>query len=136
MLRLSVSRLLHLQLFHYQSNTTDVSRLMIQNFVPDTSRSPRPGEVEGQDYFFVTREEFESDMHRDRFLEHEEYKGAYYGTSFTSIKRIMESSRIPVLDVHPQVCATQQVQGCIFGVTKLLSIKFYIHMYIISPFQN
>lgn len=69
----------------------------------DTCRSPRPGEIDGQDYFFVTKEEFESDIHRDRFLEYGEYKGSYYGTGFTSIKKIMESSKVPVLDVHPQV---------------------------------
>ncbi len=71
--------------------------------ITDTSRNPRSGEAEGQDYFFVTREEFESDMNRDRFLEHGELKGAYYGTSFMTIKRIMESYQIPILDVHPQV---------------------------------
>lgn len=42
-------------------------------------------------------------MNRDRFLEHGEIKGAYYGTSFMTIKRIMESYQIPILDVHPQV---------------------------------
>ena len=42
-------------------------------------------------------------MNRDRFLEHGELKGAYYGTSFMTIKRIMESYQIPIIDVHPQV---------------------------------
>ena len=69
----------------------------------DTCRSVRSGEIDGQDYFFVTKEEFESDIHRDRFLEYGEYKGSYYGTGFMSIKKIMESSKVPVVDVHPQV---------------------------------
>ncbi len=76
----------------------------------DTSCNPRHNQVEGEDFYFVTKEEFESDLNRDRFLEHKEVKGAYYGSSFMTIKRIMESSRVPILDVHPQVRIIHLVQ--------------------------
>ena len=60
--------------------------------------------MNGQDYYFVTKEEFECDIEQDRFLEYGELKGCYYGTAFSSIKRIMESRHVPVLELHPQVC--------------------------------
>lgn len=71
----------------------------------------RPGEENGRDYLFVTREEFECDIEQDRFLEYGELKGHYYGTAFSSIKKIMESHRIPVLELHPQVCL---LQACVY----------------------
>ena len=72
-------------------------------FFSDTTRPIRPGEVNGHDYLFVTREEFECDIEQDRFLEYGELKGCYYGTAFSSIKKIMESHHVPVLELHPQV---------------------------------
>lgn len=69
----------------------------------DTTRSVHPGEVNGHTYHFVTREEFELDILQERFLEHEEVKGHLYGTSVSAIKKIVETGRVPVLDLQPQV---------------------------------
>ena len=69
----------------------------------DTSRVMRPGELNGHDYWFVSKEEFERDIEQERFLEYGELKGHYYGTALSSIKKIMESGCVPVLDLHPQV---------------------------------
>lgn len=83
--------------------------------------------MEGQDFYFVTKEEFESDLNRDRFLEHKEVKGAYYGSSFITIKRIMESSRVPVLDVHPQVgIAIQYCLRIIIIVAEIMENTFTV----------
>ena len=71
----------------------------------DTTRGIRPGEVHGHDYYFVSREEFERDVENDRFLEYGELRGHYYGLAFSSIKKVMESGQVPVLDLHPQVGA-------------------------------
>ena len=48
--------------------------------VSATTRAPRPGEKDGTDYFFVTKEEFESRIASDGFLEHRVYNENYYGT--------------------------------------------------------
>ena len=48
--------------------------------VSATTRPPRPGERDGIDYFFVTREEFECRIADDGFLEHRVYNENYYGT--------------------------------------------------------
>ena len=43
-----------------------------------TTRQPRPGEVDGREYFFKTREEFEQMIVEDKLLEHAQYVGNYY----------------------------------------------------------
>ncbi|MCC8356741.1 MAG: guanylate kinase, partial [Oscillospiraceae bacterium] len=48
--------------------------------VSATTREPRPGEMDGREYFFKTREEFLSMVEQDAFLEHAEYVGNCYGT--------------------------------------------------------
>ena len=48
--------------------------------VSATTRSPRPGEEHGREYFFVSRNEFEEMIGKDELLEHAEYVGNYYGT--------------------------------------------------------
>ena len=77
---------------------------MYASFHSDVTRGSRPGEVNGRDFYFVSREEFERDIEHDRFLEYIESKGHFSGTAFSSIKRVMEASHVPVIDVHPQVC--------------------------------
>ncbi|HEX2741724.1 MAG TPA: guanylate kinase, partial [Rubrobacter sp.] len=47
--------------------------------VSATTRGPRPGEVDGKDYIFLSQEEFESWIEEDRFLEWAEYSGNLYG---------------------------------------------------------
>ena len=77
--------------------------LTLLPFTTDTTRPIHPGEVNGHTYHFVTREEFELDILQERFLEHEEVKNHFYGTSVSAIKKIVESGRVPVLDLQPQV---------------------------------
>ena len=45
-----------------------------------TTRAPREGEVNGREYFFISREEFEAKIKADGFLEYSEHFGNYYGT--------------------------------------------------------
>lgn len=53
--------------------------------ISSTTRSPREGEVDGVNYFFITKEEFEKKIKEDNFLEYNFYNGNYYGTSKDSV---------------------------------------------------
>ena len=46
--------------------------------VSATTRAPRPGETDGVNYHFISREEFEEMIENDRLLEHNEFVGNYY----------------------------------------------------------
>jgi MAGUK p55 subfamily protein 5 len=69
---------------------------------PDTSRTRKDGEVDGQDYHFITRAQFESDILGRKFVEHGEFEKAYYGTSLDAIRSVVNIGRICVLNLHPQ----------------------------------
>lgn len=65
-----------------------------------TSRSPRPGEVHGVDYFFIPGDEFASRIKSGSFLEWEEvYAGTFYGTLWTEVERIWQKGHHVVFDV-------------------------------------
>ncbi|KAJ9589661.1 hypothetical protein L9F63_017150 [Diploptera punctata] len=70
--------------------------------IPHTSRSRKEGEVDGQDYHFITRAQFEADILSRKFVEHGEYEKAYYGTSLDAIRSVVNSGKICVLNLHPQ----------------------------------
>jgi len=61
-----------------------------------TSRSPRPGEEDGVDYYFVSEQQFEQWLREGRLLEHTRYCGNYYGTPASSVDRAARDGR-PVL---------------------------------------
>ena len=65
-----------------------------------TSRKPRPGEVDGVNYFFVTREEFEKRIQNGDFAEHVEYCGNYYGTSSSYIRSLRDAGYNVVLEIE------------------------------------
>lgn len=69
----------------------------------DTSRKPKVDEKEGQMYLFMSRSEMEADIKSGRFLEHGEYDGNLYGTKIDSIHEVVDSGKICILDVNPQV---------------------------------
>jgi len=58
--------------------------------VSATTRSPRPGEVDGRDYHFLTQEEFERRVQEGEFLEHASYAGNRYGTLRSELDRAEE----------------------------------------------
>ncbi|KAK3604121.1 hypothetical protein CHS0354_001118 [Potamilus streckersoni] len=68
--------------------------------VSHTTRSPRPGETHGKEYFFVSREEFESMIKNKEFLEHAVFSGNRYGTSMNSVESLQKSGKICILDVE------------------------------------
>ncbi|XP_014480740.1 PREDICTED: uncharacterized protein LOC106747595 isoform X3 [Dinoponera quadriceps] len=70
--------------------------------IPHTSRPKKDSEVDGQDYHFISRSQFESDILGRKFVEHGEYEKAYYGTSVEAIRTVVNSGKICVLNLHPQ----------------------------------
>ncbi|CAL1687940.1 unnamed protein product [Lasius platythorax] len=70
--------------------------------IPHTSRPKKDSEVDGQDYHFISRAQFESDILCRKFVEHGEYEKAYYGTSVEAIRTVVNSGKICVLNLHPQ----------------------------------
>lgn len=67
-----------------------------------TTRKPREGEVDGINYFFVTREEFEKAVQEDKFLEHAEFAGNCYGTKKKFIKQKFEEGLNIILEIETQ----------------------------------
>ena len=68
--------------------------------VSATSRPPRPNEVDGIDYYFLTTEEFRSKIRKNEFLEYEEvYPNSFYGTLRSEIERITSESKNVIFDI-------------------------------------
>lgn len=67
-----------------------------------TTRQPRQGEVDGVDYIFVTREEFEQKIKEGEFLEWAEFVGNYYGTSLTQVNKLREEGKNVILEIEVQ----------------------------------
>jgi guanylate kinase len=68
--------------------------------VSATTRQPRPDEVEGKDYHFLRREQFEARIAQKDFLEHAEYSGNYYGTPLGTIKTWLAQQRDVILEIE------------------------------------
>ncbi|XP_048515606.1 MAGUK p55 subfamily member 7 isoform X2 [Athalia rosae] len=70
--------------------------------IPYTSRPPRPGEIDGKEYFFVSREKMEEDIALLKLIEYGEYKGNLYGTSGESVKSLVNAGYVCLLSPHYQ----------------------------------
>jgi len=74
--------------------------------VSATTRSPRPGEVHGQHYYFITQEEFDLRVKQNQFLEWAKVHGSYYGTPRQFIEEQLAKGEVVVLEVDVQGAAT------------------------------
>ena len=70
--------------------------------VSATTRSPRPGEVDGVHYFFVTKERFEEMIENDKLLEHASYVGNYYGTPRDYVEKKLDEGFDVILEIEVQ----------------------------------
>ena len=68
--------------------------------VSATTRPPRPGEVDGVHYYFVTRERFEEMIRQDAFLEYDAHADNYYGTPRAQAEEKMDQGLL-LLDIEP-----------------------------------
>jgi len=64
-----------------------------------TTRKPRPGEVDGKHYFFISKEEFEAKISNNEFAEWEQVHGNYYGTPRSFIESVVSSGSNIVMDI-------------------------------------
>lgn len=68
--------------------------------VSATTRSPRPGEVEGQSYFFYSREQFQQAIERGELLEWAEFAGNFYGTPARPVQDWIDRGEQVVLEIE------------------------------------
>lgn len=74
----------------------------VWNSVSMTTRAPRAGEVDGESYFFVTREEFQSRIEEDAFLEYAEVYGNFYGTPRKEVEEKLAEGYDVILEIDIQ----------------------------------
>ena len=70
--------------------------------ISTTTRPIRTGEVDGVDYHFVTKEEFQKDIDDDMFLEYANVHGNYYGTSIRPVKKALKDGKLVIFDIDVQ----------------------------------
>ena len=93
---------------------TSLSRRLLQTdpdivmSVSATTRAPRPNEVEGQDYFFVSSEKFDEMVEAGEFLEHANVFGNKYGTPRGAVMAALEAGKDVLFDIDWQ--GTQQLK--------------------------
>lgn len=92
---------------------TTLSRNLLENdlstelSISMTTRPPRPGEIDGQDYYFVDEKAFKSAIENDGFLEFAEVFGNYYGTPKEKVLHALENGMDVLFDIDWQ--GTQQI---------------------------
>lgn len=67
-----------------------------------TTRNPRPNEIDGVNYFFISKEEFEKNIKEDKFLEHANFAGNYYGTKKKYVRQKMDEGYNVLLEIDTQ----------------------------------
>lgn len=85
--------------------TTIAQRLLkeypkIKFSVSATTRNPRKDETDGEDYYFLSDEEFDQKVENEEFLEWEHYSGNRYGTLRSEVDKLVESGYFPLLDIE------------------------------------
>ncbi|MFA7659122.1 MAG: guanylate kinase [Candidatus Gastranaerophilaceae bacterium] len=67
-----------------------------------TTRGKREGEIEGVNYFYVSKEEFLASVKNDEFLEWAEFSGNYYGTKKAFIQKCLNENKDLILEIDTQ----------------------------------
>ena len=85
-----------------------------------TSRPQRPGDINGQTYCFVTKEEFEKMLENDEFYEYDVHHNNYYGTSKKFLNDKIASGKIIVKDID--VNGTEHLKEILKNDTKVVTV--------------
>jgi guanylate kinase len=95
--------------------TTVIARLLARpgfaRSITSTTRAPRQGEVEGQDYLFLDRATFERDLAAGRFLESAEVHGNLYGTPRDRVQAILDRGDVCILNIDVQGARSLRSSG-------------------------
>ena len=67
-----------------------------------TTRNPRPGEADGREYFFRTKEEFEELIREDALIEYAQYVDNFYGTPKSYVEEQLEAGKDVILEIEIQ----------------------------------
>ena len=70
--------------------------------ISHTTRDPRPSEIDGKDYFFVTNEIFEAMIKEDKFLETAKCHGSFYGTSRNFVEEVRDAGKDIIFEIDWQ----------------------------------
>ena len=70
--------------------------------ISETTRNPRKGEVDGVDYIFVKKSDFESKIKNDQYIEYAQVHSNYYGTVLDSVVRLLQKNIIVILEIDYQ----------------------------------
>ena len=81
-------------------NQVMAKRTDLRFSVSATTRDPRPGEVDGQSYYFIDKDRFEAMIREDAFVEYDAHMGNYYGTPKFQLEEKLETGSV-VLDIEP-----------------------------------
>ena len=70
--------------------------------ISETTRNPRKGEVDGVDYIFVKKSDFESKIKNEQYIEYAQVHSNYYGTVLDSVVKLLEKNIIVILEIDYQ----------------------------------
>ena len=85
-----------------------ITKKLLENYdnyalsISMTTRQPRPGEVDGREYFFVDRERFEQHIAKEELVEYAEYVGNYYGTPRAYVEEQLNNGKDVILEIEIQ----------------------------------
>lgn len=68
--------------------------------VSATTRKPRPGEIDGESYYFITKDKFQEMIQKDAFIEYDAHMENYYGTPKAQLEEKLQNSCV-ILDIEP-----------------------------------
>ena len=87
--------------------------------VSATTRAPRVGEVDGRDYYFVTKEQFEKMLAEGELIEHTFFNGNYYGTPKAPLEKQIAEGKVVILEI--EVDGAEQIMS-LFDKRDLLTV--------------
>lgn len=95
-----------------------------------TTRVPRPGEVDGRDYHFLGRADFESRLAAGDFLEHAEVHGNFYDSLICEVISHLDAGEDVVMDIDVQ--GAEQIRNCTDSVIR----RAFVDLFVMPPGED